>query len=113
MLIVQPVATQFTTGMGYVLGITADVHLPTSTTQMDVTGLTSTITGSDARTPGGVGVVTLVSPVKVITSVAGNVPVVVTLRVNFVPEPGTVLLLGGGIVALAIAGRRRSISRGG
>jgi PEP-CTERM motif len=30
-----------------------------------------------------------------------------TLTLNFVPEPGTLLLLGSGVAGLAILGRRR------
>jgi hypothetical protein len=67
-------------------------------------------TGTDSRTPGGLGQVTLVSPTKVATTLTGtleNLFVVGTLTLSFVPEPGTFLLLGSGVAGLAMRGRRR------
>jgi hypothetical protein len=56
------------------------------------------------------GVIQLVTPVRVETSVGGwkVLPLFGTLRIHITPEPGTLLLFGSGIAALAIAARRRS-----
>jgi len=82
------------------------------------TGLTSdsqplpdvTAMGSFALTSMGGGTVTLVSPSKI--SIDGVVAqrrtvAVTTLVLSFVPEPGTLLLLGGAGLALLLGGRRR------
>ena len=50
--------------------------------------------------------ITLVSPTYL--SALGNLlPVWTTLSIQFVPEPGTLLLLGAGIGGLVLVGRRR------
>jgi hypothetical protein len=89
-------------------------HFPammvSSTTTMMYTNGTAMYTGTDSRTPGGLGQVTLVSPTKVVTNLTGGLLILVvlgTLTLNFVPEPGTLLLLGSGVAGLAVLGRRR------
>jgi len=76
---------------------------------------TAMFTGTDSRTPGGLGHLTLVSPTKVTTNLLGGEPVslvaVGILTLAFVPEPGTLLLLGAGVAALAARGRRAARSR--
>jgi len=72
---------------------------------------TVTITGTNNLASGGssqAGAVTVIAPLRIATGViAGNIPGSGTLVFNFVPEPGTVLLLVSGAVGLAIIGRRR------
>jgi hypothetical protein len=53
------------------------------------------------------GVVQLVTPVRVISTIAGTTALFGVLRIHFIPEPGTFLLFGSGVVAMGIAGRRR------
>ena len=106
-IIFQVVASQWTTGVARMLAATEGTyHLPNSVSVM--ISVTVTTTGSDARTPGGRGTVTLVSPVKVMQNLGEpNLAAVTRLTVNFIPEPGTAVLLAAGIVALAARGSRR------
>jgi len=69
-------------------------------------------TGTDSRTPGGLGQVTLVSPILVRFEDGACIscyyaPIAVGLTVSFVPEPGTLALLGAGTLGLCAYGRRR------
>jgi hypothetical protein len=67
-------------------------------------------TGSDSRTPAGLGRITLVSPAKVRFG-GGGAPVqflVGELAVEFVPEPGAPLLLVVGGALLVVCGRQRA-----
>jgi PEP-CTERM motif len=60
---------------------------------------------STTFSPGGR--VQLVVPVRMVSFMA-VVPIVATLTIDFVPEPATGVLLGGGIAVLVgAAGRRR------
>ncbi|HME70932.1 MAG TPA: PEP-CTERM sorting domain-containing protein [Myxococcota bacterium] len=67
------------------------------------------IQGSNQLTPGGAGTLALVSPGRVFTTLSAS-PVLSEpsfLNLTFVPEPGTLLLVGAGVVGLAAVGVRR------
>jgi hypothetical protein len=71
-------------------------------------GVPITTVGYDARTAGGLGTVKLVAPAGLMsTLVGGNLPLFASMTLTFVPEPGTLLLVGLGIAGLGAAGRRR------
>jgi hypothetical protein len=55
------------------------------------------------------GTVTLVAPMRVNSSpaVSGRQPGTGWLKITFVPEPGTMLLLVAGAIGLTVAGRRK------
>jgi len=55
------------------------------------------------------GTVTLTAPMRINTTpaVAGRLPAGALWTISFVPEPGTMLLLTAGAVALVVVGRRR------
>jgi hypothetical protein len=64
-------------------------------------------TGVDNRTAGGAGTLVLVSPTNVNLGVLGTLASIATLTITYVPEPGTLLLLGAGVAGLAAIGRKR------
>lgn len=67
-----------------------------------VSGTTNLASGSQA------GSVTVIAPMRIDTSgIAGRIPGAATMHLEFVPEPGTLLLLVSGAVGLAVVGRRR------
>ena len=64
-------------------------------------------TGYDARTAGGAGIVKLVAPGGLMSTLGGDLPLFVSMTLNFVPEPGMPLLLVSGIAGAVVLGRRR------
>ena len=110
-LAITVAATRWSAGSGRIYDVTFSTHVPNSAST-ELAGTSTTVPGSDSRTAGGAGRVTLVSPVRVATSAAGDLPVVAWLTVNFVPEPGTALLVTGGVATLASLSRRRRAGRG-
>ena len=67
----------------------------------------ASLTSSTARLSGAVQLVTVS---KVYTSLTGafpEVPLIGVVTLHFVPEPGTLLLLGSGVLGLGFCGRRR------
>ncbi len=69
--------------------------------------------GYDNRNAAHSGVVQLISPFKAITNAAGNLPGLATQTLFFIghppiPEPGTLIFLGTGVVGLVLYGLRRS-----
>jgi len=97
----------WTVNTAVVTGIPADNGGPniTSSRQGFVHGPAS---GTSSTAEFG-GVVQLVTPVIVNTNLGGNEVLALfgTLRIQFIPEPGTLLLLGSGVAGLALLGRRR------
>lgn len=71
--------------------------------------ITVTATAFDNRTAGGKGTVQLVAPSSAVLAMGalGSLPVIGTLTLQFVPEPGTLLLVGAGIAGLTAFGRSR------
>jgi hypothetical protein len=71
--------------------------------------VTVTATAFDKRTAGGAGTLQLVAPatLKIFAGALGEMPVVGTLTLQFVPEPGTLLLLGAGAAGLTSVARSK------
>jgi hypothetical protein len=68
---------------------------------------TTSFAGYDNRV-GGVGTLQLVTPIRIDTNISGASLIWTSLRLTFVPEPATALLLGAGTLGLAAHGRRRA-----
>jgi hypothetical protein len=99
------------TGVGFTLQATVnentDLQAENGVTVVTVAGTTSFETTAETS---GVNQVTLVSPVHINAStVTGNPPLPgMGLQVlRYVPEPGTMLLLGSAVAGLLVVGRKR------
>jgi hypothetical protein len=69
---------------------------------VSVSGTNTLASGSKA------GSVTVVAPLRIdVDTISGIIPGYVKIKMQFVPEPGTMLLLVSGAVGLAVIGRRR------
>jgi hypothetical protein len=87
------------------------------TTTVVTTGGTHMATGLNSLSPGGAGTLNLVSPV-VVTSFSGGPPpaspngvAFANLQLNFVPEPGTLVLTLWGAAFIVLMGLRRERRR--
>jgi hypothetical protein len=84
----------------------ADATTPTRVLKLQFVsgGIPVTVTGTafDKRTAGGAGSVQLVAPVsiKLLGGGLGTLPAIGVLELQFVPEPGTLLLVGAGLAGL-------------
>ncbi|MBW2397019.1 MAG: PEP-CTERM sorting domain-containing protein [Deltaproteobacteria bacterium] len=67
------------------------------------------MSGYDNRNAGGGGTIRLVAPAGLMSTLGGPFPLFVSMTLSFVgvPEPGTLLLLGSGILGLGLLGRRK------
>ena len=93
-------------GQGWTASV-ATVTGVTATTPGTAVINTVVSVGSDNRTAGHGGTLVLVTGFQVITNVVGTLPGFAVQTLTFVPEAGTLLLLGSGAVGLALYGRRR------
>ena len=102
--LVQAAGAPWTTGTATVFGLfTTTVPTPNGGTAM-VTLTKVTQMGGGSAVPGGS--LTLVTPLYINTAAAGLIPSFGVMTLNFVPEPGTLLLLGAGVAGLAAVGSR-------
>jgi len=100
-IIITVVGQGWTTGVAVVTGVTSGTTSGVNNTN------TVSVTGTDTRTAGHQGNITLISGFQAITSVAGSLSGFASQSLTFVPEPGTLLILGSGIAGLGILGVRR------
>ena len=95
------------TGAGWTTGLRTFMIPATTTDGGTQTPRTLSLAGADLRTPGGAGTLVLITPTAVRTNLFGDIPSFGVLTLNYVPEPGTLLLVGSGAALLGVLGRRR------
>jgi hypothetical protein len=94
-------------GQGWTTGVVMHTGVTTTTPGTNVLN-TATVQGSDSRTAGHAGSITLVSGFQALTNTAGAFPGFAIQSLTFAtPEAGTFLLLGSGTIAVALYCRRR------
>jgi hypothetical protein len=96
---------EWTTGKVQITGVATSFPETQSTTLSQ--------TGFDARTTGGLGMVQLVTPIRIFSNLGPDRGGFAILALHFVPEPGQPLLLGAGFLALLGLHRLRVRGRGG
>jgi hypothetical protein len=106
-----PVAVSVT-GAGWTVGTVAQSAGPTTYFQ---TGFAhGPASGGLSSVAQGSGVISLVTPIRVDTSIASSesIPMFGRLTLRFAPEPDLLLLVGAALATLAALGRRRVRSQG-
>ncbi|MCG8590249.1 MAG: PEP-CTERM sorting domain-containing protein [Proteobacteria bacterium] len=98
-IVITVTGGEWTTGQAVVTGVTQAT---------DAGGFVNTIsaTGSDQRV-NGMGSITLIAPLRVVTNAAGVLGGFATLSLQLIPEPATGLLIGVGALGMAAIGRAR------
>jgi hypothetical protein len=99
---ITAIAAGWTVATAVVDGLAPPTDPPGATTT------TATAMGANGLAPDGSGTLVLVTPIKILTNVAGTLAAFGVLSLTYVPEPGTLMLLGLGVAGLAAIGRRRS-----
>ncbi len=99
-------------GQPWTVGTTLVTGIPTDNggfSTMSAFGFAHGPASATSSTAAVSGVVQLVTATRIVSSLSGTtvLPLLTTLTLSLVPEPGTFVLFGSGVVALGIAGRSR------